>query len=160
MKYLSPVDDNNVICPTFGNDKRNCFTTIDYIFFTDELSAFVTLYKVIDNHCNFSDHSPVHLLLSIPISHALGSALFTSLSGQRHTIGLLFKLIVLLINLNRSSKINLDLTMAIYLHIMNVLDNCYNRLPMNSSVLCHVTLMNATPLIIVLIRVLNIKKNV
>ena len=83
MKYLMPVDASNTVCQTFGNEKRDCSSTIDFICFSEELSSFVSSYTVVDSHCNFSDHSPVHLLLCIHLTHLLGSGLLKCYSGQR-----------------------------------------------------------------------------
>ena len=80
--FLTPVDANNAICPTFGSKKGNGSSTIDFICFSAELESFVSLYNVIDSYCNFSDHSPVHLLLSIPTTHSLGGGILDCLTGR------------------------------------------------------------------------------
>ena len=39
--FRQPVDKFNVPCPTFGNEKRNCFSTIDFVCFSQDLSMHV-----------------------------------------------------------------------------------------------------------------------
>ena len=50
LTFLTPVDANNDICPTFGNRGGNGSSTIDFICFSVELESFVLQYKVIDNY--------------------------------------------------------------------------------------------------------------
>ena len=78
MFFLNIVDDDQKLCHTFSNVKRNCSSQIDYICLSNDLSNYVHSYKTVDAFNNLSDHEPVCMLLSLPVSTRLGKALLSS----------------------------------------------------------------------------------
>lgn len=68
MSFKTPMDENNLPCPTFY-DTKGCSSTIDFICFSNDLLQYVSLYLTVSDFDNFSDHEPVMLTLLLPTSH-------------------------------------------------------------------------------------------
>ena len=69
VSCLQPTANNLADFYTFSNDKRHCHSIIDYICISSQLADCVHSYATVDNYSNFSDHEPLQLLLSVPVSH-------------------------------------------------------------------------------------------
>ena len=80
MSFKLPMDTNRSTLPTFNNNNSGS-STIDFICLPVGLHLYVKEYDVVDSYCNFSDHSPVYLLLSIPSDNVLGHNMLACRSG-------------------------------------------------------------------------------
>ena len=66
---------NNSTNYTFSNEKRNCYSTIDFWCITSDLLQYISSYNTVDNAINFSDHLPVQLCVSLPDNNVLARGL-------------------------------------------------------------------------------------
>lgn len=61
---------------TFGNEKRNSYSLIDFLCVSNDLAKCIASYEIVDNAFNFSDHQPVKLSLNLPMDNALFKNLY------------------------------------------------------------------------------------
>ena len=82
LSFKNPVDKNNVECPTFGNEKRNCFSTIDFICYSDILLQYISQYRIVEGFNNFSDHEGLEINVSLPVGNMLGARIYNCVHGH------------------------------------------------------------------------------
>ena len=82
LSFKNPVDKNYVECPTFGNEKRNCFSTIDFICYSDILLQYISQYRIVEGFNNFSDHEGLEINFSLPIGNMLGARIYNCVHGH------------------------------------------------------------------------------
>ena len=69
--------DNLVQGPIFNtyfNEALGCESRIDHFFVSRSLKAYINQVSVIDSSCNYSDHRPITMVITMPLTQQLKSA--------------------------------------------------------------------------------------